>query len=141
MALGNVDDDDDLDAVVVDFDGPASLWLNDGIFMDSGQSFGGDQLRNVALGDMNRDGYLDAVFIGEGVVSVWMNDGHGTFTDSSQILGTNCSCGDRNDVALGDLDNDEDLDVFAVFGCDSWSLCMRNWTDPQMVRNFAFLSA
>jgi len=39
---------------------------------------------------------------------IWLNDGHGVFTDSGQSLG------DSNtwNAALGDLSGDGDLDVF-----------------------------
>ena len=39
---------------------------------------------------------------------IWLNDGHGVFTDSGQSLGDS----DTSTVALGDLDGDGDLDVF-----------------------------
>jgi len=39
---------------------------------------------------------------------IWLNDGHGVFTDSGQSLGDS----DTFTVALGDLDGDGDLDVF-----------------------------
>ena len=39
---------------------------------------------------------------------IWLNDGHGVFTDSEQSLGDS----DTFTVALGDLDGDGDLDVF-----------------------------
>ena len=39
---------------------------------------------------------------------IWLNDGHGVFTDSGQSLGDS----DTFTVALGDLDGDGDFDVF-----------------------------
>ena len=39
---------------------------------------------------------------------IWLNDGHGVFTDSEQSLGDSATF----TVALGDLDGDGDLDVF-----------------------------
>ena len=39
---------------------------------------------------------------------IWLNDGHGVFTDSGQSLGDSATF----TAALGDLDGDGDLDVF-----------------------------
>jgi len=41
---------------------------------------------------------------------VWVNNGAGTFSDSGQSLGS----GKSEDVALGDLDGDDDLDAFVA---------------------------
>jgi hypothetical protein len=76
--------------------------------------------QGAALGDLDGDGDLDAYFANYSVMSleadvdvpqpdtVLWNDGHGNFTDSGQRLGLARS----NDVALGDLDGDSDLDAF-----------------------------
>ncbi len=78
--------------------------------------------RSVALGDLDGDGDLD-VYMGNSFSNadvnftmhthepdtVWLNDGAGRFTDTGQRLGDLGT----NAVALGDLDGDGDLDIFA----------------------------
>jgi len=87
-------------------------------FVDSGQNLGGDgQSRAVALGDLDGDGDLDAVVIADdSAPQIWLNDGRaqegteGVFVDSGQALGTDAAL----DVALADLDGDDDVDVFLL---------------------------
>ena len=78
-------------------------------FINSGQQLGAGNSWDVALGDVDGDGDLDA-FVANSAQSeagnaVWINDGHGAFTRSEQTPGYGQS------VALGDLDNDGDLDA------------------------------
>ncbi|MCP4538326.1 MAG: tandem-95 repeat protein [Chloroflexi bacterium] len=133
VALGDLDGDGDLDAFLgndadIDFDCPGTcyngginqVWLNDGsVFTDSGQTLdGGSATQAVVLGDVDGDGDLDALvgnyaseFSGDwlgGENRIWLNDGTGVFTDSSQTLGITKT----HAVALGDLDGDGDLDAF-----------------------------
>ena len=78
-------------------------------FADSGQSLGYYAAYNLQLGDVDRDGDLDAVIANNSYPNeVWLNDGFGTFTNSGQALGNAHS---RN-VALGDLNGDGYLDIF-----------------------------
>jgi hypothetical protein len=131
VALGDVDNDGDLDALVAN-NGEASdnapvLWLNDGeaTFTDSGQRLGFTNAYAVALGDLDGDGDLDAFIANSshnGAIpadKVWLNDGKGVFTDSGQNLGNFYSLS----LALGDLDNDGDLDVYT----GSWNVSSQVW--------------
>ena len=76
------------------------------LFVNSGQALGNNSLL-VALGDLDGDGDLDAMFANSGPNTVWTNDGTGNFTNSGQELGNS----DSLSVALGDLDGDGDLDA------------------------------
>ncbi|MEK8017186.1 MAG: LamG-like jellyroll fold domain-containing protein, partial [Candidatus Parabeggiatoa sp.] len=115
VALGDVDNDDDLDAFVANtWGGTDKVWLNNGMgtFSDSGQNLGNSSSYGVALGDVDNDGDLDA-FVSNASGqpnNIWQNDGTGTFNDSGLSLGDS----DGIEVALGDVDGDGDLDAFVA---------------------------
>ena len=89
------------------------------MMVDSGQSLGSSDSWSVALGDVDADGDLDAVFAYWSQPNkVRLNDGAGNLTDSGQNLGSSDSIG----VALGDVDADGDLDAFVA-----------NWGQPKQV--------
>ncbi|MGD9101361.1 MAG: FG-GAP-like repeat-containing protein, partial [Anaerolineae bacterium] len=111
-ALGDLDGDGDLDAVIGndEYEAGNAVLLNDGkgVFLASGQSFG--KVSGLALGDLDGDGDLDAFATSLNRAGrVWLNDG-GTFSDSGQMLSTVRA----RKVALGDLDGDGDLDAFVA---------------------------
>ena len=121
VALGDLDGDGDLDAFVggavdvwawPDSDPHSRVWINDGAggFADSGQTLGAsDSVYEVALGDMDGDGDLDALAVGDYSGRLFLNEGDGTFIDSVvPLLG--------RALAIGDVDGDGDLDAVGNIG-------------------------
>ena len=113
---GDVDGDRDLDLVATGNDGSqrlAIVYLNDGgiLVEDGNHGLPDVALSDVALGDIDGDGDLDALVTGETsggarYAGAWLNDGAGAFTPGANLMGIY-----RSSCALGDLDLDGDLDA------------------------------
>jgi hypothetical protein len=122
-ALGDLDGDDDLGlfaAVIAPRQGrnrdPADLVLfNDrsGNFADSGQRLGETDSSAVALGDLDRDGDLDALVGKRNGANAWINQGgaQGGQAGTFALLAQRVSGGQTGAVLLSDLDRDGDLDA------------------------------
>jgi hypothetical protein len=111
VSLADLDRDGDLDAMTVDLNQPAQVWLNDGGgSFAAGQQLGEATAESATLGDLDGDGDLDA-FLAPGLsgTEVWFNEGDGTFVDSGQRLTL-----ESGQSALGDLDGDGDLDALTT---------------------------
>jgi len=110
VALGDLDGDNDLDAVIGNYNQGETVWINDGTGIMTAHpvtaTFGATT-NGVSLGDLDGDGDLDAMIPSTGQ-SVWLNDGDGGFYSHPTSTSINGLC-----AALGDLDGDGDLD--AVF--------------------------
>lgn len=90
------------------------------LFVDSGQRLGNEATWGVALGDVDRDGDLDAVAANfDAGAFVWLNDGSGHFTDSGQRLET----GLYESAVLVDLDGDGAVDLLL----GSWDFPLAVW--------------
>jgi len=120
VVLGDLEGDGDLDMVLACDSGFSGndIFINDGNggFTGTELSTSGKDVKSVALGDIDGDGDLDLV-AGTGDHSsfnseldetrVYKNNGDGTFLTPALSIGLN-----RNSqIALGDLDNDGDLDI------------------------------
>ncbi len=133
LALGDVDGDGDLDLVLGNAwmgyysSAQTSLYLNDGSgsFTDATATnvpVDSDPTTSVALGDVDGDGDLDLV-IGNGNGTGWgthqnrlyLNGGNGVFTDATATH-LPAQPDATNDVVLGDIDADGDLDLVVANG-------------------------
>lgn len=95
-----------------------SVFLSNGDYTFRAASYGrfdGSRHENfmgLALGDLNSDGFIDAVVGGHGGPTVFMASGDGVFKKG--IYYSNSDCGFmENNIQLGDINNDGHLD--AVF--------------------------
>ena len=114
VALGDLDGDGDLDAVVANLNAqPQEVWLNDGegrFGSSAHDAFGAGESTGVALGDLDGDGDLDAVVanLNGQPQEVWLNDGSGDF---GPLAHDTFGGGWSTSVAVGDVDGDGDLDA------------------------------
>jgi hypothetical protein len=129
---GDVDNDGYLDLFLANSSGPgypeakwgANTLLHnngDGTFTDVSKESGVDiqtNSRGATMGDIDNDGDLDILVNNSWEDTlVFLNDGHGHFTEAHKTTGGSVFYG--HGCALGDLDGDGDLD-----------LAMGNWRRP-----------
>ncbi len=124
IALGDIDNDDDLDLILTGswYDGTnthyiARIYQNGGTGsfteINPGSLFG-VRSGSIALGDIDNDGDLDLILTGYNIINprrfakIYQNDGTGSFTE---INPGSLSDLDNTSIALGDIDNDGDLDL------------------------------
>ncbi len=73
-----------------------------------------DPSTNMISLDYDNDGFLDLWIISKQGMSLFRNDGTGRFTDNSAILQTDIPMEKGIAGAVGDYDNDGDLDLFYI---------------------------
>jgi hypothetical protein len=150
LTLGDIDGDGDLDLLVPnDSNGSINVLLNDGV--NSGHyaaSATAPDIQRltppgfVALGDLDNDGDLDLVATGvaTNTLSLRLNTGNGTFTTPAN--GTLTLDNAASQVALGDVDNDGDLDIATNTGSGNVLLNNNNATfSPSQAGTYASTQA
>lgn len=121
IALGDLDGDGDVDVV---FGNGLHLAQTDWVFSNDGYGMlygrralgdSPDPSYGVALGDLDGDGALDIVVANDAGAraAIYRNDGKGNFSPMGS-LGNYYVPQSRRALALGDLDNDGDVDAVLV---------------------------
>ncbi len=114
IGLGDIDNDDDLDAVVIDAYDDMEVYLNDGTgSFTYDETYGsGKSWFDAKLVDVDADGDLDIVvsafYSGEGC-EVWKNDGSGNFSFFQGGIASNIA---TRQIAIADLNADDSPDIF-----------------------------
>jgi lipopolysaccharide biosynthesis regulator YciM len=113
--FADYDNDGWLDLFAIGGDGRGHLFHNrgNGTFEDVTTKAGVGELHGARKGlfvDLDHDGDLDLLLIGNGPRTVYRNNLDGTFTDATTAFGLDGS-GDARDLAFGDFDGDGRIDV------------------------------
>ena len=115
VALGDLDNDRDLDIVLANHAGPNTiLWNLGGMAFRSERMAHGDS-RAVSLVDVDGDGWLDIVFSRRtGGVSYWRSQGAAGQPGAFKLQVLPGVANPAYALAWGDLDHDNDLDLVAA---------------------------
>jgi len=116
--FADYDNDGFLDLYIVKEDGDV-LYKNagKGLFKDvtSQSQIGKNEGGNKALFiDLDHDGDLDLFQIGSKSNLVFRNNGDGTFQEQAEKMGLSGVGSNSQDAAIGDFDDDDDIDLFLV---------------------------
>lgn len=114
ITLADLDRDGVLELITGDLSAYSEIYTNDGsgMFYAGGQQLGHN--RDVAVGDLNGDGWPDLFCGGTSSSRVYTNDGTGVFNSTGQSIANNWN----ERVLLADFDGDGDIDAFALNNYD-----------------------
>lgn len=115
VAIGDLDNDGDLDIVEGNWSVGDAIYLNDGggvVSTTQARPYALSDYRTncQAVDDIDNDGDLDIILGHHDVIVIYHNDGQGNFAIARNI-GTGLSA--VNSIAVGDIDGDGDRDLIA----------------------------
>ncbi len=140
----DLDGDGDLDVYIASGFTPANdkIWINNGSGYFTDESVGripqyGDHSLGVCLGDIDNDNDFDVYVANSSVAGthpsrIYVNDGTGHFTDETSLRYPS-NDEESNDGALGDIDDDGDLDLYVVnqgYGSAEQNRLLINMSSP-----------
>jgi hypothetical protein len=129
----DLDGDGDLDVVLFNLrhDGENGFWAGPTLWINQGGGkftplrvdFGGP---STAVGDINADGFPDVLEMGYTAISLYINQGEKpgssvAFKPWSAISPRASTGSNRGTIALGDINNDGQLDLFVSYCCTTAS--------------------
>ncbi len=112
ITLADWENDGDLDVFVSNHEGPSSMWLNNGEGFFTLDQHGPSSRKTVGLCIADLDGDSDLDVLESNAAdgdqdTVWLNDGERLFATNINLPSI-----DAQRWAIGDLDNDGDIDIF-----------------------------
>ena len=114
-AIGDIDNDGDIDIVLTDLERVLRCLINDGTGKMKIKKCGSINAFGIELGDFDNDGDLDIVHGGheyEGTVTgIALNNGKGKFKKKIKLPVPEGNWGTVPEVSFWDLDKDGDLDI------------------------------
>lgn len=113
--FADIDNDGDLDVIQTDYDVPANLLENDGTGHMTNITAGSGFVMNIipiesVMEDFDNDGFVDILVTGSNY-QFFHNNGNKTFTYLPGVFGN----GSMESFAIGDLNHDGKIDVYASY--------------------------